>query len=49
MKIIVDQEGKKAVEFLCDSALRKEGLKNMLGIQKILDCVEDIPEESKES
>jgi|AACY02.16.fsa_nt_gi hypothetical protein len=42
MKIMVDQEGRKAVVGLCDIALKQGGIQNHQAVGVILQSVEDI-------
>lgn len=48
MKIIVDEEGKKAVQELCDVALKVGGLQNFNSVGKILGSIVDEPPQSVE-
>jgi len=47
LKIQVNEAGRKAIEELCDAALRVGGLKNFNRIGQILDGIEMIPIEEK--
>ena len=44
MKIVVDAEGKQAVEKMCDVCLRTGGLNNLQAILQILQSIEMQPE-----
>jgi hypothetical protein len=48
MKIIVDEEGKKAITELCHIALRAGGINNLNEINQILTSVKEYKEEKKE-
>ena len=45
MVIRVDQEGREAIQQLCDVALRVNGIANLEGVNTILRAVESIEEE----
>lgn len=48
MRILADADGKKAIESLCDVAVRSGGLNNIQAVQMILNIVEPVTEEDKE-
>jgi len=49
MVIRVDQEGREAIQQLCDVALRVNGITNLEGVNIILRAVEEIEEEGSET
>lgn len=47
MKIIVDDEGRKRIEQLCDVALKMAGVQNLNGVNETLESLETYTEPEK--